>query len=136
MTTLKKLAALTDWRMLSEEVQKDRRRNKRVTLTFPVEVTGFDANGRLFCERTITQDISATGCRILLKRLVSRDDVLAIRLLGHKQEGVEPGSLLLFHVVWVTREDKEWMVGAEMLQQKKFWHVQFPEKKNPPNPHN
>ena len=109
--------ALTDWEKLSQEVHEDRRKHKRVSLTFPIEVSGFDADRRLFCERTVTQDISYTGCRILLKTQVARGDVLAIRLLERGKEGAAPGRPLLFNVIWVARNNEGWLAGALMLQQ-------------------
>lgn len=130
------LQALTDWEELSREVQEDRRKHKRVTLTFPVEVTGFDINRQLFCERTVTQDISASGCRFLLNRRIARGDVVAIRLLGCERENTQPGRPLLFNVIWVAHQDNAWVAGALMVQREKFWHMEFPDKDNPPESRN
>ena len=132
MTTREELEALTDWEQLSQEVRSDRRNNKRVWLACPVEVSGFDMNRRLFCERTVTQDISYTGCRFLLKTQMARGNVVAIRLLGRGHEEAPPGHPILFNVIWVAREEDGWVVGALMFQPEKFWHVEFPDKNNPP----
>ncbi len=126
--------ALTDWEKLIEEVQGERRQHKRVVLAFPVEVSGFDRDRRLFCERTFTQDISYTGCRILLKTQVARGDVLAIRLLERGKEGAASERPLLFNVIWAARNNEGWLVGALMLQQEKFWRVDFPDQNKPPTP--
>ena len=133
MNNEKEIAALTDWEKLSEEVQRDRRKQKRVSMAFPVEVSGFDPRGRMFCERTITHDISSTGCRIVLKTPIVRGDVVAIRLLSRGREAAEPSNPLLFQAIWVEREGEGWMAGMLMLQQKKFWHMEFPDRTNPPD---
>jgi len=134
MSPNEEFQALTDWEKLSQEVQEDRRKHKRVVLAFPIEVSGFDADRRLFCERTVTQDISSTGCRILLKTRVVRGDVLAIRLLERGKEGAASGRPLLFNVIWVARNNEGWLAGALMLQQEKFWHMDFPDTNKPPSP--
>ena len=131
MNNKEEFKALTDWEELSQEVQRGRRKHKRVAMTFPVEVSGFDPNGRLFCERTVTQDISATGCRILLKTQIGRGEVVAIRLLSRGREGASPSRPLLFQVIWVAREGEGWIAGALMLQQEKFWQMEFPGKTTP-----
>ena len=63
---------LTEWELLSREVMQDRRKGKRVCLTFPIEVSGFDRSGRLFSERTVTQDISEAGVLALYAFLRSK----------------------------------------------------------------
>ena len=132
MSSREELEAPTDWEQLSKEIQGDRRQHKRVMLAFPVEVSGFDVERRMFCERTTTQDISLSGCRFTLKTPIARGDVVAIRLMGRGQKDAPPGRSLLFSVIWVARENDGWMAGALMLQQEKFWHVEFPDRNNPP----
>lgn len=133
MKSKEELEVLTDWEKLTEGVPQDRRKDKRFLLAFRVEVSGFDPNGRLFCERTVTHDICQAGCRILLKTAVAPGDVVAIRLLSQRREGAAPGRPLLFQVVWVARKEDSWTAGTLMLEQERFWNMAFPDKDNPPD---
>ena len=120
------MESLTDWELLSREVMQDRRKGKRVCLTFPIEVSGFDRSGRLFSERTVTQDISEAGCRFRMKTKAERGDVVAIKLLS-RRDG--PGPLarpLLFQIMWIKREEEAWIAGALKLQPEDLWHMSFP----------
>lgn len=40
----------------------DSRREPRISAAIPIEVTGFDANGKFFVELTETFDVSESGC--------------------------------------------------------------------------
>ncbi len=125
---------LNNWEVLSREVKADRRRGKRVHLTFPIEVSGFDRTGKMFCERTVTLDISEAGCRILLKSEVNRGDVVAIKLLGRFETSKPPARPLQFQIVWTDREDGAWLAGALKLQPEEIWRVHFPPDNQPKTP--
>jgi len=122
---------LTDWDKLSQEAQQDRRRGKRVPLTFPIEVSGFDRTARLFSERTKTSDISEVGCRFQVKTPLSRGDVVAIKLLTRGNEQSPTSKALLFQIAWVQRDPDGWTVGALKLQPENIWHVAFPPTNQP-----
>lgn len=125
------MEAQTDWDKLSREVQQDRRRGKRVPLTFSIEVSGFDPTARLFSERTKTSDISEVGCRFRVKTPLSRGDVVAIKLLSRGNEQSPAGKPLLFQIVWVRHDPDGWTVGALKLQPENIWHVTFPPTNQP-----
>ena len=125
------MESLTDWELLSREVQRDRRKGKRVPLAFPIEVSGFDPTARLFTERTKTTDISEMGCRFRMKAEVSRGDVVAIKLLGRRDDDEPASKPLLFQVAWVRRDPEGWIVGALKLQPEKIWRVVFPQPNQP-----
>ena len=118
----------TDWDRLSQEVREERRKGKRVPLTFPIEVAGFDRTARMFSERTRTTDISEAGCRFQLKTEVARGDVVAVKLVGRQSEQDPTNKSLLFRIIWVRQDPDGWTVGALKLQQEKIWHVHFPPK--------
>ncbi len=118
--------AATNWQQLSEEASKDRRRERRIHLAFPIEVSGFDINGRYFAERTATSDVSQSGCRFPLQTEVGRGTVVAIKLVSREPGSAQPGRPLLFQVVWVARGEKGWTLGASNLQRENLWCVAFP----------
>lgn len=123
------MPSLTDWAALSKQASQDRRKGKRLSLNFPVEVSGFDRTGRMFCERTTTLDISEAGCRFQLQTPLEREDVVAIKLLSPRSNR-HAAKPTLFRIIWVAREAEGWAVGALKLQQDNPWHVTFP----PSNP--
>jgi len=116
----------TDWHRLSLETLQDRRSGKRVQLVFPIEVSGFDRTGRLFSEKTKTLDISETGCRFLLKTPLVGGDVIAIRSITKTDSSPAVRKAVLFQVMWASREENAWAVGALKLQAEKIWRVAFP----------
>ncbi len=124
----------TDWELFSHEVMEDRRKGKRVTLTFPIEVSGFDRTGRLFSERTVTLDISEAGCRFHLKTQIERGDVVAVKLLSRRDLSLPPARPLLFQVIWIDREEDGWVAGALKLQPEDIWHMAFPPSNHPKTP--
>lgn len=121
----------TDWEELSQEAQKDRRKGKRLPLTFPIAVSGFVKNGRMFGEATKTTDVSELGCRFTLKTPVASGDIVAIKLLSRRDGATPATAPLLFRIVWVHRDGNLWNVGAFKLQPENIWHVAFPEKPRP-----
>jgi len=117
----------TNWDQLSQLVENDRRKGKRVPLTFPVEVSGLDGAGRLFVEQTTTSEISEWGCRLKLKTRVVRGDVVAVRLLVKVKPSTEASEPVLFEIAWSEENRGEWLAGARKLQAAELWHVSFPQ---------
>lgn len=60
-----------------------RRRSDRVSITFPVEITGADEAGEVFSEKTSTTTVSRYGCCIKLPRAVPFNDELRVRRLDN-----------------------------------------------------
>jgi hypothetical protein len=123
--------AQTDWAALSEAIQADRRNGKRVSMSFPVEVTGLDNSGRLFVEETVTSDISETGCRFALRTKLVRGAVVAVRLLARLRPDPAAGKPILFEIAWARLVGGEWIAGAKMLQAENLWHMSFPKRSAP-----
>ncbi len=134
MKTRQTTEKLTDWDALSQEALRDRRRGKRVPLAFPIEVSGVDPGGRVFCERTATTDVSEEGCRFYLTAQLKRGDVVAIKLLGPGDEKSRASKPLLFQIVWTAREGDRWAAGALKLQPESIWGVGFPANNSPKSP--
>lgn len=109
--------------------EADRRKGRRVPISFAIEVSGFDAAGHMFREVTVTTDISEHGCRFDLLRELHRGDVIAIQRVlrgGNRQEDSKP---LLFEAVWAYASNHGWTIGASKLQSENIWQVAFPPKK-------
>lgn len=113
------------WEELNSMIGEDRRRERRIPLTFPVEVNGFDCQGRYFSERTATTDVSEWGCRMQLAADVEPGTVVALRIVSRAPEsGVR--RALLFQIVWVEFAEGAKMVGAAKLQPENIWRMDFP----------
>ena len=106
----------------------DRRKAKRVNLTFQIEVSGFDPSGQLFREHAVTSDVSEDGCKFALLREVKPKDVLAIQLVRRGDGQPCEGRPLLFEVAWAEPSERGWTIGALKLQPDDMWHVGFPKK--------
>ena len=124
----KNAPAQTDWEILAQQTVDERRKEKRVNLRFPVQVSGFTTTGKLFCKNTYTTDISATGCRVVLDEVVERGDMIGLKLLIKAEAGVPIIKPQMFQILWRARKDNVWMVGALKLTEDKFWQVEFPDK--------
>lgn len=114
------------WKHLSSLIGEDRRREKRILLTYPIEVFGFSSNGRFFAERTSTLNISSAGCRFYLKAKVEPGAVVAIRLACSNIPTAQ-NRALLYQVIWVEPCEAGCEIGAYRLQPGNLWQVQFPE---------
>jgi hypothetical protein len=128
------LKAPTNWGELSTEASHDRRKERRIPLAFPIEVSGFDTNGKFFAERSVTMDISENGCKFQLKSQVERSSVLALKVFHRNGSGSFPERPLLFRVARVIQEDDGWTLGAVKLQPESIWCVAFPSPKKDDKP--
>lgn len=124
------MQSLISWEELGIADYHDRRLEPRIALSMPIEVTGFDVEGRFFTEITRTIDVSKSGCGFSLKRRVRRGGILAIKFLredGKQSAGHKP---LLYQVARCTTEMLGGRVGAAKLQGESLWSVAFPESES------
>lgn len=105
---------------------EERRRCKRVGLSFPLEVSGFDGAGKLFRDRTVTTDVSDEGCRFDLLHEVRLEDTVTIQIVSRSDEKPTRSNHLRCRVAWVAPSKWGWSVGVEVHPQENFWHVAFP----------
>lgn len=114
-----------NWEELGIEANQDRRREARVALAIPIEVTGFDLHGKFFTELTNTIDISESGCGFSLKRGVERGGIVAIKVAmkDRKQRVQRP---FLYQIARAIPDGSRWMLGAAKLQPESMWSVAFP----------
>jgi hypothetical protein len=113
------------------ETAVDRRQAKRIPISFPIEISGFDDAGRLFRECTVTTDVSEQGCKFDLLRELKRGSVVAIQLVSRTGERLDKSKPLLFEIAWADASVRGWTMGASKLQPENIWHLAFPAKKLP-----
>ena len=116
----------------ANEPQLDRRRAKRLNLSFSVEISGVDRSGCAFVERTKTEDVSEMGCRLFTTIPFKRGDHLDIRLVPPNGEKLPEENAQPFEIMWATPTKSGWSVGARNVRGEKIWKVLFPSFKGSP----
>jgi hypothetical protein len=98
----------------------ERRQTKRIPLALHIEVSGREGKRGAFRDRTVTIDVSESGCRFQLDRELKRGDELAIvcETDGDGPTGAQPA---LFHVVWAEPAEHGSLIGAMQLQAGNVW---------------
>jgi hypothetical protein len=109
-----------------EERPQDRRRSKRVPLSFHIEVSGIDRNGQLFRDRVVTLDVSDGGCQFELAREVEVETPISIQVIDRDGTPAFGSKPLLFEVARVELSKVGRIVGAMQLQAANIWHMTFP----------
>jgi len=118
------------WRMLESAMHRmklegedpnlfgpsNRRREPRLPLTFPIEVSGFDRVGRFFTEQSSCFDVGAASCAFRLHTEVEEDSALAIRSFHWQNNNVLDSRPVLFKVARLDKSGEEWIVAAVRLQ--------------------
>ena len=94
----------------------NRRSEPRVSLTFPIEVSGFERSGKYFIERTSCSDVGEASCAFLLQAEISWDCVLAIRSFHWQNSSVMETMPVLFQVVRLEDRPEGRIVAAIRLQ--------------------
>jgi hypothetical protein len=77
----------------------NRRSEPRFTLTFPIEVSGFERCGKYFIERTSCSDVGELSCAFVLCADVACDGVVAIRCFHWQNSSVLESKPVLFQIV-------------------------------------
>ena len=109
------------WEEITAESRRDRRREPRLKLPYPIEVFAFDSRGEYFMERTATLNVSPCGCMLELKHQPDPKGVLAIRRVGRDGARLENHRPVLFEVCWTQHSGRHWYVGARKLQSCDMW---------------
>jgi hypothetical protein len=115
----------------ANEPALDRRRAKRLFLNFPIEISGVDGKGEPFVERTKTEDISDTGCRLVTTIPFKSDDVVDIRLAPPPGTRLPVETAVKFEIMWVQSTGTGWSIGARQIQDGEIWKVSFPPPRFP-----
>lgn len=110
--------------------EKEKRRSERILLKIPVHVTGIDAHGKSFRERTFTLSINRHGAFLWLRNSPREGDQVIVTNLGTRrscafrlcESGKDPSGKV---TAW----------GLECLEpDSNFWQIRFPEKPPEPSP--
>jgi len=120
------------WDELTAEAQRDRRREPRLKLPYPVEVYGFDRSGTYFCERTVTLNVSSSGCMLDVRHEPEQHGVLAVRRVGRDGTRTADHKPVLFLVCWAQKNGRKWILGLSKLQAGDIWGLSMP-RENPGN---
>lgn len=126
------MGTAVNWEELGIEANRDRRKETRIVLAIPIEVTGFDAEGKFFSDATKTADISERGCSFWLKRRVERGGIVAIKVMTKGRKHLPDQRPFLYQVARTTASDAGWVTGAAKLQAESIWFVAFPNPEREP----
>ncbi len=111
----------------SGEPSVQRRRTTRIVQTVPMTVTGTDALGQPFKERTSALIINCHGCKYQSKHFVMKDSWVNFEI-AHPEPGQEPRRARA-KVVWVQRPrtvQELFQVAAQLQVPGNLWGVAFP----------
>jgi hypothetical protein len=111
---------------MPEQRPQDRRRSKRIPMSFHIEVSGIDSNGQLFRDRVVTIDVSDGGCQFELAREIEARTPISIQVVNRDGAAAFESKPLLFEVVRVELNKVGRIVGAMQLQAANIWHMTFP----------
>jgi PilZ domain-containing protein len=99
----------------------NRRKSQRIMLRVPVTISGYDANGIQFKEKTFTEVISAYGAMLLIEAPITKGR----RLVLAKGPGDESLECIAVHIGRQMGEKVE--VGVKFAQPNPaFWKISFP----------
>src|SRR5258708_32330993 len=109
----------------TEELRK--RRSTRIVQAVPLQVTGVDALGRPFAERTSTLIINCHGCRYQSKHYVLKNMWVNLEV-PHPEQG-RPPRRVRGKVAWIQRPRtvrQLFQVALELEAPGNAWGIAFP----------
>jgi hypothetical protein len=112
---------------LNPEQEPKKRRTKRIIQAVPLTVTGVDALGRPFQERTSTVTINCQGCRYQSKHYVLKNMWVTLEV-PHNEPG-HPTRIVRARVTWIQRPRtvrELFQVAVELEISGNVWGIAFP----------
>lgn len=112
---------------LHPEVEAQKRRSTRIVQAVPLTVTGVDALGRPFQERTSTLIINCHGARYQSKHYVLKNMWVTLKV-PHNEPGHEPRTVR-GRVTWIQRPRtvrELFQIGLELEVNGNVWGIAFP----------
>jgi len=109
------------------EADAQKRRTTRIVQAVPLTVTGIDALGRTFQERTSTLIINCHGCRYQSKHYVLKNMWVTLEV-PHNEPGHDP-RVVRARVTWIQRPRtvrELFQVGVELEVTGNIWGIAFP----------
>jgi PilZ domain-containing protein len=107
------------------EVQK--RRSTRIAQSVPITVTGVDALGQTFKERTSTVSVNCHGCKYQSRHYVPKNSMVTFEIPLPQDD--QPPRIVEGRVAWVQRPRsvKElFQIGVEFVVPGNVWGIAFP----------
>lgn len=115
--------ATSNWEKVVMEVRADRRRGKRVGMTYAITIRGLSC-GEYFAEETRTTNVSEHGCCFETTHQLARGDIVSLEVRGRVHLG--PST---FEVMRVSGGPDHWVIGAMLLETTNVWGMSFPQQK-------
>jgi hypothetical protein len=104
-----------------------KRRSTRIVQAVPITVSGVDALGQPFKERTTTVMVNCHGCKYQSKHYVPRNSIVTLEI--PRVEPAFPPLIVAGHVVWVQRPRtvrELFQIGLEFETVGNAWGIAFP----------
>src|SRR4029077_3054339 len=112
---------------LHPEMEPQKRRGTRIVQAVPITVTGVDALGRPFQERTSTLIINCHGWRYQSKHYVLKNMWVTLEVPHHDPS--QPPRSARGRVTWIQRPRtvrELFQIGVEMEMPGNIWGIAFP----------
>ena len=113
--------------LLSDDPGTQKRRSTRIVQAVPLTVTGVDALGQSFKERTTTTMVNCHGCKYQSKHYVPKNSIITLEI--PRPEPAFPPRIVLGRVVWVQRPRtvrELFQIGLEFEVPGNVWGIAFP----------
>src|SRR6185437_1481757 len=113
--------------LASNDPGTQKRRSTRIVQAMPITVTGVDALGQPFKERTTTVMVNCHGCKYQSKHYVPKNTIVTLEI--PRPEPAFPPRTVLGRVVWVQRPRtvrELFQIGLEFEIAGNVWGIAFP----------
>jgi len=113
--------------MPSEDAGTQKRRSTRIVQAMPITVSGVDALGQPFKERTTTVMVNCHGCKYQSKHYVPKNNVVSLEI--PRPAPSMPPRTIQGRVIWVQRPRavrELFQIGLEFDTAGNVWGIAFP----------
>jgi len=111
----------------ADDAETQKRRSTRIVQAVPLTVTGVDALGQPFKERTTTTMVNCHGCKYQSKHYVPKNSIVTLDI--PRPEPAFPPRSVKGRVVWVQRPRtvrELFQIGLEFEVAGNVWGIAFP----------
>ena len=111
----------------ADDAEAQKRRSTRIVQAVPLTVTGVDALGQPFKERTTTTMVNCHGCKYQSKHYVPKNSIVTLEI--PRPEPAFPPRTVKGRVVWVQRPRtvrELFQIGLEFEIAGNVWGIAFP----------
>jgi len=112
---------------------ENRRREERLLVNLPVELTRIDPDGNVLIEQTTIEDVTSIGCRFTTQVEFHRGDIISIRSHASGQKSLEESEPQPFEVMWTSKLGGRWTTGAKKLEGEKLASAKTPPANDSPS---